>query len=184
MEEYFNMRLKATLLITILVTLFIAIACKENTTAPNTAETNQPTAGKTPGPLPDRGFRALLAFKDAPTKLRAGQKETVVVRVKNGSDVFWWARGGEPNDSASNKFYIAVGNLWLQEDGKLLTEMDGRIGLPKDLRPGEEVEVPLSISAPTTPGDYVLEVDLVQEQVSWFHDKGSPTARTNVIVVR
>jgi hypothetical protein len=52
------------------------------------------------------------------------------------------------------------------------------------LRPGEEVEVPLAISAPTTPGNYILEVDLVQEQVSWFHDKGSPTARTNVTVVR
>lgn len=180
------MRLKAALSITILVTLFIAIACKENTTAPaaNTAETNQPTAGKTAGPLPDRGFRALLALKDAPTKLRTGQKETVVVRVKNASDVFWWARGAESNFNDSNKFYIAVGDRWLQEDGKLLTEMDGRIGLPKDLRPGEEVEVPLAISAPTTPGNYILEVDLVQEQVSWFHEKGSPTARTNVTVVR
>jgi hypothetical protein len=180
------MRLKAALSITILVILLIALACKENTTTPsaNTAETNQPPASKTPGPLPDRGFRALLAFKDAPAKLRAGQKETVIVRVKNGSQVFWWARGGELNDSNSNKFYIALGNLWLQEDGKLLTEMDGRMGLPKDLRPGEEVEVPLSISAPTTPGNYILEVDLVQEQVSWFHDKGSPTAKTNVTVVR
>jgi hypothetical protein len=180
------MRLKTALLITALTILLTAVACKqETTTTSNNAGSGQPAAAsKTPGPLPDRAFRALLTFKDAPTKLRTGQKETVVVRVKNGSDVFWWARGGEPNDSPSNKFYIAVGNLWLQEDGKLVTEMDGRIGLSKDLRPGEEVEIPLSISAPTTPGNYILEVDLVQEQVSWFHDKGSPTARTNVTVVR
>jgi hypothetical protein len=179
------MSLKIALSIATLAILLTAFACKENTTTPNanTADTSQ-AAGKTPGPLPDRGFRALLAFKDAPAKLRAGQKETVVVRVKNGSDVVWWARGAEFNNSNSNKFYIALGDLWLQEDGKLLTEMDGRIGLPKDLRPGEEIEVPLSISAPTTPGNYILEVDLVQEQVSWFHDKGSPTARTNVTVVR
>lgn len=181
------MRIKPALLIAALTVLLTAFACKQDTTTStsNTAgSAQQAAASRTPGPLPDRAFRALLAFKDAPTKLRTGQKETVVVRVKNGSDVYWWARGGEPNDSPSNKFYIAVGNLWLQEDGKLLTEMDGRIGLSKDLRPGEEVEVPLSISAPTTPGNYILEVDLVQEQVSWFHDKGSPTARTNVTVVR
>ncbi|HUS12618.1 MAG TPA: hypothetical protein VMZ30_19265 [Pyrinomonadaceae bacterium] len=180
------MHLKTALLITVLTILLTAVACKrESTTSTtNTAESGQPAAGKTPGPLPDRAFRAVLAFKDAPAKLRTGQKETVVVRVKNGSDVFWWARGAERNDSPSNKFYIAVGNLWLQEDGKLLTNMDGRIGLPKDLRPGEEVEVPLSISAPTTPGNYILEIDLVQEQVAWFHDKGSATARTNVTVVR
>lgn len=179
------MCLKLALLITTLALLLTAVACKETTTAPdsNTAA-SQPTASKTPGPLPDRGFRALLAFKDAPTKLRTGQKETVVVRVKNASDVFWWARGGEINNSNSNQFYIAVGDAWLQEDGKLLTNMDGRMGVGKDLRPGEEVEVPLLITAPTTPGNYILEVDLVQEQVAWFHEKGSPTVRTNVTVVR
>ena len=180
------MRLKTTVSIMALAILLGAVACKENTTTTpaNTADTGQPVAANTPGPLPDKAFRAQLTFKDAPTKLRAGQKETVVVRVKNASDVYWWARGGEPNFNEGNKFYLALGDLWLQEDGKLLTEMDGRIGLPKDLRPGEEIEVSLLISAPTTPGNYILEVDLVQEQVAWFHDKGSPTARTNVTVVR
>jgi hypothetical protein len=183
LEEYFDMRLKTIFSIIALVVLLCGFACKGNTTL-NTAENNQPTSSKTPGPLPDRAFRATLAFKDPPAKLRAGQKETIVVQVKNASDVLWWARGGETNDSSSNEFYIALGDLWLHEDGKLLTNMDGRIGLPKNLRPGEEVEVALSISAPTTPGNYILEVDVVQEQVSWFHDKGSPTARTNVMVVR
>lgn len=180
------MRLKIMLTVTVVATLLAVTACRENTTAPstNTAGPNQPSASKTPGPLPDRAFRALLAFKDAPTKLRVGQKETVVVKVKNGSDVHWSARGGEPNNNPDNKFYLALGDKWFQEDGKLVTEMDGRIGLAKDLRPGEETEVSLSITAPANPGNYVLEVDLVQEQVSWFHDKGSPTARTNVTVVR
>jgi hypothetical protein len=184
------MRLKTALiavLIAITLTILLAgTACKDNTTTPgaNTAAPNQPAASKTPGPLPDRAFRALLAFKDAPTKLRVGQKETVVVRVKNASDVFWWARGGEINDSAGNQFYLALGDKWFQEDGKLATDMDGRIGLGKDLRPNEETEVSLAITAPANPGNYVLEVDMVQEQVSWFHDKGSPTARTNITVVR
>ncbi|HEX3279818.1 MAG TPA: hypothetical protein VHR36_01190 [Pyrinomonadaceae bacterium] len=180
------MHFKTLLSLAAMATLLGGVACKNNTSGPtaSTPASNQPVASKTPGPLPDRAFRASLALKDAPTKLRAGQKETVVVRIKNASDVFWWARGGENNDANSNRFYIAVGDRWLQEDGQLVTEMDGRIGIPKDLRPGDEVEVPLTISAPTTPGNYVLEVDLVQEQVSWFHDKGSPTAKTNVTVVR
>lgn len=180
------MRLKIALIIAALATLLTAVACKEDATSPstNTPGTNQPVVSKTAGPLPDRAFRALLAFKDPPTKLRVGQKETVMVRVKNASDVFWWARGGEINDNNGNEFYIALGDKWFQEDGKLATEMDGRIGLGKDLRSGEETEVSLSITAPANPGNYVLEVDLVQEQVSWFHDKGSPTARTNVTVVR
>ena len=180
------MRLKIALSITTLAFLLMAVACKKDTATPgsNTASTSQPAGNKTAGPLPDNAFKALLAYKDAPAKLRAGQKETVVVRVKNASDVFWWARGGETNNNSGNQFYLAIGNAWLQEDGKLATNMDGRMGLGKDLRPGEELEVPLTITAPTTPGNYILEVDLVQEQVAWFHEKGSPTARTNVTVVR
>jgi len=139
---------------------------------------------KTPGPLPDRGYKAQITLSDPPAKLRTGQKETITVKVKNASDVFWWARGGETNDRADNKFYIAIGDRWLDKDGKLLTEMDGRLGISKDLRPGEEVELPLLITAPKEPGDYILEADLVQEQVAWFSDKGSPTARAKVTVVR
>jgi hypothetical protein len=180
------MRLRIALIVVTLTTLLAALACKDNTTAPaaNPGAPSQPAVSKTAGPLPDRGFKALLAFKDAPTKLRVGQKETVVLRVKNASDVFWWSRGGEINENSGNQFYLALGDKWFQEDGKLVTEMDGRIGLGKDLRPNEETEVSLAITAPTNPGNYVLEVDMVQEQVSWFHDKGSPTARTNVTVVR
>ncbi len=70
-------------------------------------------------------------------------------------------------------------------DGQtLVTDMDGRYGLQRDLRPGEEEDVPLVVTAPKEPGDYVLEVDLIQEQVAWFSDKGSPTARAKVTVVR
>src|SRR3982750_2676899 len=64
-----------------------------NTAATNSAATT-PAPSKTPGPLPDAAFKAQLSLPDAPTKLRAGQKETVQVHVKNASDVFWWARGG------------------------------------------------------------------------------------------
>jgi hypothetical protein len=143
-----------------------------------------PVASKTPGPLPDAAFKAQLTLPEAPAKLRAGQKETIQVHVRNASDVFWWSRGGELNERNDNWFYIAAGNRWLKADGSLVTDMDGRYGISKDLKPGEETDVPLTVTAPKEPGDYLLEVDLVQEQVAWFSDKGSPTARAKVTVVR
>jgi hypothetical protein len=144
----------------------------------------QPAAQKTPGPLPENGFRAQVTLPGPPAKLRAGQKETVQVRVKNASDVIWWARGAEFNDRPDNMFYLAAGNRWLKPDGSLVTNMDGRYGISKNLKPGEETEIPLLVTAPKEPGDYILEIDLLQEQVAWFSDKGSPTARANVTVVR
>ena len=150
----------------------------------NAGAANQPVAQKTPGALPDNGFAAQLTIVEPPARLRAGQKETVQVRVKNASTVQWWARGGEVNDRPDNMFYIAAGNRWLKPDGSLITNMDGRYGLSANLKPGEETVVPLVITAPNEPGDYLLELDLVQEQVAWFSEKGSPTARTKVTVVR
>jgi hypothetical protein len=152
--------------------------------AANSNGAAQPVASKTPGPLPDAAFKAQITLPEAPAKLRAGQKETVQVHIKNASDVFWWARGGEVNDRNDNWFYIAAGNRWLKPDGSLVTDMDGRYGISKDLKPGDETEIPLLVTAPKEPGDYLLEVDLVQEQVSWFSEKGSPTARAKVTVVR
>ena len=173
----------------IAVALFGAAACRKkqaaaNANAASNANANQQAQSKEPHALPDSGFKAEITLPGPPAKLRAGQQERVQVKIKNASDVFWWARGGEQNERSDNKFYLAAGDRWLKPDGKLVTDMDGRHGLLKDLKPGEETEVPLLVTAPKEPGEYILEVDLVQEQVGWFSDKGSQTARAKVTVVR
>ena len=144
----------------------------------------QEATNRIAGPLPESGFKAQVDLVEPPPKLRAGEKVIVNVRVKNASDVMWYARGGEINTNPSNKFFLAVGNRWLQPDGKVLTNMDGRYGFDRDLKPGEETTLPLQITAPRTPGEYLLDVDVVQEQVAWFNEKGSPTAQAKVTVVR
>ena len=100
------------------------------------------------------------------------------------SDVIWWAVGGEKNDRPDNKFYIAVGNRWLDKDGKTTSETEGHNGMTKDLKPGEETETTLQITAPKQPGEYILSLDMVQEGVTWFGDKGSPTTKAKVTVVK
>jgi hypothetical protein len=145
----------------------------------------EPPRGEVPASLPDNGFKAIISVSDPPAKLRTGQKEALQVNVKNASDVLWFARGARVNNAPTNQFYLAVADRWLAADGqKLITDMDGRYGLPRDLKPGEETNVPLVITAPGEPGDYILELDLVQEQVAWFHDKGSGTARVKIRVER
>jgi hypothetical protein len=181
------MRMKLTLTACALaLALAGSAACRRKQAAAdgNAANANQNAQAKNARALPDNGFKAEITLADPPQKLRAGQQERVTVKIKNASDVFWWARGGELNENPGNKFVLAAGDRWLKPDGKIVTDMDGRHGLLKDLKPGEETEVPLLISAPKEPGDYILEVDLIQEQVAWFSDKGSPTARAKVTVVR
>jgi hypothetical protein len=173
----------------LVLTLAIAIAissCKGNQPATPTSNTATPTtsAPKAAGPLPDAGFKAALTLADPPAKLRAGQVETINLKVKNASSVMWWARGGETTTRTDNMFYIAAGNRWLDKDGKLTTETEGHSGIPRDLKPGEEIEMPLQITAPKTPGDWTLSLDMVQEGVTWFGDKGSPTTKIKIAVVK
>src|SRR5438128_10725650 len=94
-EERLRMRF-TKLFCLVLASALLAVGCSRPPATANTAPT--PAPARTPGPLPDAAFKAQLTLPDAPTKLRAGQKETVQVHIKNASDVFWWSRGGEIND--------------------------------------------------------------------------------------
>lgn len=127
-------------------------------------------------PLPDTAFRAEIAA-DVPPRLAAGRRHTVPVRIRNASPDAWPARG------ADGWYCVSVANRWRARTGELLVGDDARGALPADLRPGEAVEVPLAIRPPAEPGRVVLEVDMVQEGVAWFQDKGSTTWHQEVELV-
>lgn len=176
-----RVRYRLNFLVTILGTSLL-VGCAADRPGTTTSNVNtEPERPCTSTPLPDNGYKAKITLRDPPVKLRAGQKQIIQVKVQNAGDVLWKVRGCGDD----NKFYIAAGNQWLKAEGEqLVTRMDGRHGLPNNLKPGEEVEVPLQITAPGEQGEFILEVDLVQEQVAWFHDKGSETAKVKVTVVR
>jgi len=181
------MQLKSALSATTVACLIVTAGCKPKTTT-NTAapaqSTSTPTFSRAAGPLPDKGFQAQITPVDLPSRLRMGQKETITVKIKNTSDVVWWQRGGETNDRSDNKFYIALGNHWLDKDEKRTSDLEGHNGIPRDLKPGEESEMTLLITAPKEPGEYTIEFDMVQEGVSWFGDKGSSTTKAKVTVLK
>jgi len=98
--------------------------------------------------------------------------------------VIWYQRGGLTTDRTDNKFYIAAGNRWLDKEGKLTSETEGHNGIPKDLKPGEETEMTVQITAPKQPGEWTMQLDMVQEGVAWFSERGSPVTNVKVQVVK
>jgi len=129
-------------------------------------------------PLPAEALRAELKWSQQPAEtLRQRLKETVYVVVKNVSDFSWPALGR--NDGT---YRIFLGNHWRDENDHMLVNDDGRSILVHDLAPGQELEVPITITAPAVPGTYVLELDMVQEGATWFTFKGSKTLRTTIRV--
>lgn len=127
--------------------------------------------------LPDDGMRAELNVSEPPTQLRAGQQITIQVAVKNVSSSLWLA----PERSGGD-FRLSVGNHWLDQNGETVVNDDGRGAITNDVPPGATITVPLVINAPRRAGEYLLEVDMVQEGASWFGLKGSRTWRGRVTV--
>ena len=179
------MKLRIGLVITAVTSIVLMIACSKNPSTNSSGSAPNTTAPSSiAGPLPDNGFRAEVTIAEPPTKLRTGQKETINIKVKNVSDVMWFQRGGEISNQTDNKFYLAAGNQWLDKDGKQTTDEEGHNGIPKNLKPGEETQMTLLITAPKTPGEYFMRLDMVQEAVAWFGDKGSTTTKVPVTVVK
>lgn len=131
------------------------------------------------GPMPDGAFKAAITVSDPPTKMRPGEKQTLTIKVKNVGNAAWPAhgRGGD------GYFQVNLGDTWYDDQNtKIEKHPYVRSALPNDVRPGEEAEVPLAITAPSAPGDYTLQIDMIQEMVSWFADKGSTAQKFKVKV--
>jgi SAM-dependent methyltransferase len=128
-------------------------------------------------PLPESAFRAKVVPLDPPSEIGPGQSATVQVRVTNTSDVHWPAGGID-----GRGYWLHLGNHWLDATGRYSSYDDGRSALPKDLAPGESLQVGVDVRAPSDVGRYELVFDMVQEDVAWFEDRGSPTVRVEVAV--
>lgn len=153
------------------ILLFLVGCNDKQPAAGNVKEAEKIVAeAKATGPLPEGGFKATISVTNPPAQMQPGQKETLTVKVKNTGTVAWPAHG-----RASDGYYqVNVGDRWYAPKEQFLDKHPYvRSGLPGDLQPGQEVEVQLGITAPDKPGEYTLQVDLVQEMVSWFAEKGS-----------
>ncbi len=129
-------------------------------------------------PLPAEACRAELRT-DAPAgPLAASTPVPLAVSVHNAGPMPWPSAGDR-----DGRCQIKLGDRWRSADGSTVLQDDGRAALPRDLLPGQAVELHLLVTPPAAPGRYVLELDLVQELVAWFGDRGSAALRLPVLVV-
>lgn len=128
-------------------------------------------------PLPNEAFRASIEPLFVLPALGAEQKATYKFLVRNTSNTVWRGR-----DRGGDSYQVMLGNHWLDANGKIAINDDGRAAIFRDLKPGEEVTLELIVNAPKIPGHYYLELDMLQEGVSWFKPHGSPTLQLPVRV--
>lgn len=128
--------------------------------------------------FPDSDYREQITALDAPAVMHPGEKVTIRFKVKNLGHSTWPAVGNK-----EGRYQVNIGDRWLDAGGKIeINGADGRSVMKGDLAPGAEMELQMAVTAPRTPGEYTLEVDMVHEEVTWFYERGATPLHLRVRV--
>jgi len=102
----------------------------------------------------------------------AGENITQTVSITNTSVRAWPSTGSQP---------VYLSYHWIQPATQHVLILDGaRSRLPHDLIPGQSATIIANVKVPKTLGTLTLQWDVVQENVTWFGERGSPVADVNV----
>ncbi len=111
-----------------------------------------------------------------PASLR-GPATTVVelpLRVENLGDTLWLSRE-DPTGG-----YVCLGGHLLDGEGDLLQRGFFSFPLPRDVAPGQSIELGARLRMPERPGRYRLTLDLVDQQLAWFEQCGSQVSEVEL----
>lgn len=120
--------------------------------------------------------RAFVTIVSAPERVASSRSFDVVVRLANAGTSAWPAR------SANGIGHVRAGLQLLDAGSRMIDRDFARADLPRDVAPGESIQVSIACRAPEAAGEYELKCDLVAEGVTWFEPGGSQVAAARLRV--
>jgi hypothetical protein len=124
------------------------------------------------------GLRAQLVSRELPTLMKVDGRQSFEVIVRNVGVETWPAVS-----DASGRYAVSLRARWLRADGVPLGEGESAARIPFDMEPGDTAGLRLEVSAPGAPGEYVLELFVIQEGVAPSGPRGAGPLRAAVKVL-
>jgi len=121
--------------------------------------------------------RAAIRILDAPSNVAPGEDVSFRVELRNLGPSRWRTTARTPRP-------VRVGVQLLDAERRLIDRDYARHSLAGDVEPGSACVTSIRVSAPATPGQYALKIDLVTEGVSWFETLGTTPAVHAIVVQR
>lgn len=112
-------------------------------------------------------LKARITTSSSIASLSAGEKFEITVTIQNTGDTLWLA-GAEPRTGI-----VMPATLITDEEGTLVSEVHGEPVLPHAVAPGENLTLSFERTAPHRTGKYSLKLDLVDQHICWFEQRGS-----------
>lgn len=137
-----------------------------------------PGCGDRPRRLPESGFQVAFESHNVASQMQSGKTIFADIRVKNISPIVWPSK-----PDSKGRYAVNLSYHWLGPKSAMVVFDGLRTPLPRDLKPGESVDLKASIQAPEKPGRYTLEMTLVQERRAWFPEKDGGKLALPVTVI-
>jgi SAM-dependent methyltransferase len=122
-------------------------------------------------------LRAEISLRsDWPEKFMPGEVFTAGLLVRNAGDTLWLGggflrRGG-----------VTLGVKIFDEAGTVCDEFHGEPALPRAVAPNESCSVTIEHVCPAAPGRYTLKIDLVDQHICWFEERGATALYLPMVV--
>jgi hypothetical protein len=130
-----------------------------------------------PGATPRARIDVQALLPSLPVVSRRGRTMRMRTRVQNLSNRRFAAQ------ASYGRRLVRLGAQLCAADGTLINRDYARAWLPHHLEGGQQIELPIEIPAPDTPGRYRLKFDMVCEGIDWFETSGSETTTRALLVV-
>jgi MoaA/NifB/PqqE/SkfB family radical SAM enzyme len=130
-----------------------------------------------PGATPRAEIQVSGHLPGLPLIARHGRALTIEATIHNRSTRAF------PAQASYGRRLVRLGAQLCAADGSLMNRDYKRAWLPGSLEPGSRTRVPITVTAPATPGRYALKFDLVSEGIDWFEACGSPTTTKKLVVI-
>lgn len=102
-----------------------------------------------------------------PGSFEPGENFSIKLRILNAGDTLWL--GGK----FMRRGAVMPGVKILDSSGAVLDEFHGEPTLPRAVAPNESTVILIERGAPSQPGNYTIKIDLVDQHICWFAERGS-----------
>jgi SAM-dependent methyltransferase/glycosyltransferase involved in cell wall biosynthesis len=102
-----------------------------------------------------------------PRQVEARALVNVRIIIKNAGDTLWLS------GQTVRTGVVMPGVKVLDEHDNIISELHGHPLLPRAVAPGQAIALHLQFAAPAKSGNYRVKVDLVDQHVCWFEERGS-----------
>ncbi len=113
-------------------------------------------------------LRAEFSLLEPPARsVEVGAKLQLAIAIRNAGDTLWL------NGQTLRTGVVMPGVRVINKAGEIISEVHGHPMLPRAVAPGQSLAIEIPCPVPPSPGTYTVKIDLVDQQVCWFEERGS-----------